>query len=394
MKCLEREMSAKLKEISTIFPLLFLTGPRQCGKSTLLKNLFQKTTDYISLDDTQARDFAMNDPKGFLNAFSDSVIIDNIHYAPVLLPHLQNKIDENGPCGIYILSGRLDSSMAQCISKSFGGRAVKFTLLPFSLPELERAARLPKTVNEWMFKGAYPSLLSSSLDPLIYFQGYTSALIEYDIKSELKVYDLNKFRRFLIIAAANSGNLVNLSKLGEAASIDARTANSWISILEEQHILFRLTPYHGSFGKRYTKTPKLYFYDSGLLCFLLGINSADELNFHPMRGRIFETAVISEIAKKHFNAGYKTKLYYWRDLDNSEKEIDLIDESTQKPVLTEIKLSQTVNKEYAKNLLELNASNTDVSSAGKTITKQVIYDGSENLVFENIRYINWKSLSE
>jgi hypothetical protein len=357
----------------------------------MLKNAFPKNYEYISLDEIQTRNFALNDPKGFLNAFKGRVIIDDVNFAPSLIQHIKNKIDENSIAGMYILSGRLDSDMKKNISLLLSGRAVKLTLLPFSLSELANAGRLPKTVSEWMVKGNYPELSSAVIESQGFFHVYISAFIEHDIKGA-KIQDRGKFRRFLAILAANCGNPINLSKLSEEMGIDARTVNSWIRILEENHILFRLAPCHAYFGKKYTKTPKLYFYDAGLLCFLLGINSAEELSFHRMRNQIFETAIISEIAKKHFNAGYRPRMYYWRDLDNSDKEVDLIVESTQMLELIEIKLSQTANEDYAKSIRNIPLL-PEILASGKKITKQIIYDGNETLVFEDIPYANWKSLS-
>jgi len=392
MKCIiNRSLSVKLKELVTEFPMIFLSGPRQSGKTTLLKGLSLKNCEYISLEETHARDFARCDPKGFLNTFKGRVIIDDVHHAPALVPHMKEKIDEKGIQGLYVLSGRLDSDMSKSISRYLHGRAVKLSLLPFSISEMERAGRQPKTSNEWMFRGAYPELFSSAVDPQDFFHGYITNLVEQDIKSELTIYGLNKFRRFLAILAEKSGDLINLSKLGKGASVDARTANSWINILEEQYILFRLPPYHGFEGRRYAKTPKLYFFDAGFLCFLLGIKSAEELNFHPMRSKIFETAVISEIIKKCFNAGRRRQMYFWRDLDSRKKGIDLIEERPHGLELTEINLSQTANEEYARRLINYPLFPESILKA-KTIKKRVIYDGDASPVFENVQYFNWKLL--
>ena len=390
MKCIERALSGKLLGMTMKFPVVFLAGPRQSGKSTLLKHAL-KNYEYINLEAQKVNDFALNDPRGFLNTFKGKVIIDDVHKAPGLISHIKNKIDEKGGPGMFVLSGRLDSQMKSSISELLSGLAVKLTLLPFSLSELAGAGKCPKSTNEWMFKGTYPELFLSTISPEIFFYRYTADLMELDIKSETKIYALNKFRRFLFILAVNSGSPMNLSKLGEELSIDARTANSWISALEECFILFRLAPYLCNSWKRPAKTPKIYFYDPGFLCSLLGLSSAEELNFNRMRNHIFETAVISEFVKKALNCGYLHKMYYARDLDNKEKEIDLIDASCNTALtLTEIRASQTVNEDYIKNLSSFNAS--EVIAENKTISKQVIYEGSETPVFEDVNYINWKSL--
>jgi predicted AAA+ superfamily ATPase len=188
------------------------------------------------------------------------------------------------------------------------------------------------------------------------------------------------------IVAASTGSQINLTKLGADVSLDARTVDSWLSILEESYIIFRLYPYYNHLGKRFVKTPKIYFYDTGLLCVLLGFNHADDLKFHSLRGHIFEAAVISETVKKYFNAGQRPRIHYWRDINNKEKEVDLIEESPKGLVLTEIKSSQTANKDYVKNLISY------TPSAGTEIkSRRVIYDGSDKPVFSGVRYYNWRN---
>ena len=387
MKYIERAITGKLLGMASKFPVLFLTGPRQSGKSTLLKTLFQKKFEYISLEEKDTLDFALNDPRGFLNSFGDRVIIDEAQRAPDLFSYIQTKVDEREIPGMYILSGSQNFLMMRNISQSLAGRVGILSLLPLSLSELEKAGRLPKTADEWMFNGTYPRLFSSKIDSADFFPSYIATYVERDIRLETKIHDLDKFRRFLGITAANTGSPVNMSKLGAEVSIDARTVNSWLSILEESYIVFRLAPYYSNLGKRFVKTPKLYFYDTGLLCSLLGFTNKKELNKHKMRGHLFEAAVISEIAKKHFNAGRRPRLYYWRDSDNKEKEIDLLEESPQGLELTEIKSSQTANREYTKNLL-----NFVPPSPGTVKSKRVIYDGSEKPVFSGVRFVNWNRL--
>jgi len=389
MKFVERAISAKLKSMAGKFPVVFLTGPRQSGKSTLLKQLFRADYEYVSLEETDTRDFALQDPRGFLNAFRGKVIIDEAQRAPDLFSYIQTKVDSLHKPGMYILSGSQNFLIMRSISQSLAGRVGILSLLPFSLSERAKTGKLPKTANEWMFSGAYPRLVSSRISPEDFFPGYIATYVERDIRAETKIHELDKFRRFLGIVAASSGSPVNLTKLGVDASIDARTVNSWLSILEESYILFRMPPYYNNMAKRYTKTPKLYFYDTGLLCALLGFRNARELTMHEMRGRIFETAVISEVLKKNFNAGRRPKLFFWRDSDNKEKEIDLLEEILPGLELTEIKSSQTANREYTKNLLSFNP-----PSGVKIKSRQVIYDGSDKPVFSGVRYVNWRSLGE
>jgi predicted AAA+ superfamily ATPase len=386
MRSIERPLGIKLKETLPQFPILFLAGPRQSGKTSLLKTFFSRDFEYINFKEKrEVRDLALRDPKGFLNTFKGKVIIDAIHKAPLIIPFIREKIREKGGRVNFILSGSLDSKLKKSISAALNGQAVRFSLLPFSLHELANAGKFPKSANEWMFSGAYPEQVMLNINPADFFYDYFSAFMKLDIISEKRIHDIDKFKRFITVAALNSGDPINYSKLGEEASVDARTANSWINILEKRYILFRLPPYCGLEEKRYVKSCKLYFYDPGLLCSLLSINRPEELGLHRMRRCIFETAIVSEIAKKYFNAGFKPKLYYWRDLDNKEKEISLIEESNRGFNLTAIDFSQTMNIEYSKNLVNF-------SVLEKTLRKRVVYDGDNTLAFPGVSYINWRSI--
>ena len=387
MQFVERTITGKLKAMAEKFPVLYLTGPRQSGKSTLLRELYNESHQYVSLEEKDTRDFALSDPRGFLNVYKGKVIIDEAQRAPDLFSYIQSKVDENDIPGMYILSGSQNFLMMRNISQSLAGRVGILSLLPFSLAELERAEKEPKTADDWMFTGSYPRLISKDIDPLDFFLGYISTYIERDIRAEVKIHDVEKFRRFLGIVAASTGNPLNLSKLGSEIPADTRTVDSWLSILEESYVIFRLSPYYSNIGKRFVKTPKLFFYDTGLLCALLGFTCPDQLALHRMRGHIFENAVISEILKKYFNAGRQPKLYFWRDKDNKDKEIDLLEESSNGLVLTEIKSSQTANRDYIKNIVNFNPQLPEIVKS-----RQVIYDGSGIPVFSGVNFINWKSL--
>ena len=386
---IKRSITGKILETASKFPVVFLTGPRQSGKSTLLKNLFQKNYEYVNLEEKDTRDFALSDPRGFLNSFKDNLIIDEAQQAPDLFSYIQTKVDEKGKPGMYILSGSQNFLMMSKISQSLAGRARILSLLPFSLAEMAIAGKIPATADEWLFNGSYPRLITSKIDSSDFFPSYIATYVERDIRLETKINDLEKFRRFLGIVAASTGSPVNLSKLGADVSIDARTVNSWLSILEESYIIFRLIPYSNNLSKRFIKTPKIFFYDTGLLCSLLGFTHAKELVLHRMRGPIFEAAVISEITKKYYNEGRQPRLFYWRDSDNREKEIDLLEESPNGLYLTEIKSSQTANKEYVKNIVNFSPVPPETVKS-----KRVIYDGSDRPVFSGVPYVNWRSLGD
>ena len=387
---MDRALSGKFIEMADKFPLIFLAGPRFSGKSSLLKQLFQKKFEYATLEDKDLQNFANEDPAGFVNSFVRSrVIIDDIHRVPALIPFIKEKIDRKDAQRMFILSGFLDTQMKEKISQLLSGRALKLSLLPFSLPELSSSDKLPKTADEWMFRGTYPELIYSNTYPGDFFQRYVSTLIERDLGAKVKMYEYPKFWRFLSIVAVNSGSPINFSMLGEEVSIDARTAISWVSILEEMYILFRVVPHEGDFLKRYVRTPKLYFYDTGLLCFLLGLKSFENLKFHKMRALVFETAIVSEIMKTNYhNIGFRPKVYYCRDLDNREKEIDLIEARRDGLIFTDIKNTQTVKKENLRYLLSI----IQQQSGLRIKDIQFIYEGSEDVELEGVRYRNWKSL--
>jgi predicted AAA+ superfamily ATPase len=387
MEFVERDITPKLKNLMSKFPVVFLTGPRQSGKSTLLRHLYKDYT-YVNLEEKDTRDLALNDPRGFLDTLGEKAIIDEAQRTPDLFSYIQARVDVKDKTGMYILSGSQNFLMMRNISQSLAGRVGILSLLPFSLGELAKADRFPKTAKEWMFTGSYPRLVAARMGTEDFFSAYIATYVERDVRMEVKIHDIDKFRRFLGICAASTGSPVNLSKIGMEIGADARTVGSWLSVLEESYIIFRLTPYYRNLGKRYVKTPKLYFYDTGLLCALLGFASKDDLNLHQMRGHIFEAAVISEIMKQYFNAGKTPRLHYWRDSDNKEKEIDLLEENAKGIVLTEIKSSQTANKDYTKNLLNFGAPPSHAITA-----RRVIYDGSDKPVFSGVRFVNWKTLS-
>jgi predicted AAA+ superfamily ATPase len=380
MEFVKRDIVPKLQDMVSHFPVVFLTGPRQSGKSTLLRHLYSGYR-YVNLEEKDICDFALGDPRGFLNDFGGRLIIDEAQQAPELFSYIQARVDRQNQPGMYILSGSQNFVMLRSISQSLAGRVGILSLLPFSLGELAKAGRLPQTAKEWMFTGSYPRIFSAGIPPQDFFPSYITTYVERDVRAEINIHDLEKFRRFLAICAACTGSPVNLSKIGSDVSADARTIHSWLSILEESYIIFRLAPYYRNLGNRYVKTPKLYFYDTGLLCALLRFSHADELDLHEMKGHIFEAAVISEIAKQRFNAGKGPNLYYWRDSGSQNREIDLLEETAAGLVLTEIKSSQTANKDYVKNLLQYEAAE-----------KRVIYDGPDIGCYSGVRFINWRSM--
>ena len=386
MDYIERAITPALLERAASYPAVFVTGPRQSGKSTLVRHAFPNHT-YISLEEPDVRRFAVEDPRGFLHQYGEQVILDEAQRAPELFSYLQTRIDEHDSTGMYILSGSQNFLMMDSISQSLAGRVGILNLLPFSLSELDEGGYPPSSSERWMIQGAYPRAITMGISPDIFYADYLQTYIERDVRNETTVRDLARFRDFLTACAAKVGSLINLTNIGRDIGADARTVSSWLSILEESYICFRLTPYYSSVGNRHTKNAKLYFYDTGLLCYLLGIATEPELSASAYIGNVFENAVIAEKSKQYLNSGKKPSMFFWRDSASKEKEIDLIIESAHNHIdLYEIKASMTSNRSYLDTMLKFAA------RSNSSCAINVIYRGQDQLSSDGPSFINWRSL--
>lgn len=385
---IERDISENLLRLASGFPAVFLTGPRQSGKSTLLKNLFSNYL-YVNLEETDIREYALSDPRGFLNRYKHPVIFDEVQRAPELLSYIQQEIDAVNKPGMYLLSGSQNFLMMRSVSQSLAGRAGLATLLPFSLREMKSANLLPSSTDEWLYAGTYPRRVTAKILPEDFYQSYIPTYVERDIRQETSIHDIGRFQSFLVACARRAGSLVNYADLARDASIDPRTARSWLSILEESYLTFRLLPYHRNIGKRHTKTPKLYFHDSGLLCSLLGIQNAEALFEHELKGHIFENTVVAEFQKMSFNAGVRPRSYYWRSANSREIEVDLILERSQLLELYEIKSSQTARTKHTDGIEDF--TNQKLSTP---VQKTVIYDGPGAITLRGAEFVNWRALAD
>ncbi|MCL1981538.1 MAG: ATP-binding protein [Clostridiales bacterium] len=387
MNYVKRDITAKLVDYAKIFPVVYLTGPRQSGKSTLLKHVFPDYR-YVNLEEKDIREYATEDPRGFLNGLGLSAVIDEAQYAPDLFSYIQSVVDERDEPGMFVLSGSQNFLMMKSISQSLAGRVGVLSLLPFSDTELAEAGKLHANTNEWLYSGHYPRQASWDINPADFYPNYIKTYVERDVRSEAGVQKIDKFNAFMHICAMNVGSPINLSAIGDAIGTDARTISSWLNILEESYIAFRLRPYLKNRAKRYSKTPKLYFFDTGLLCSLLGISAAADLQLMKNRGQIFENAIIVEHYKRTYNQGGfpGDNSFFWRDSSASEKEVDLIVEHASHVELYEIKASQTAKAKYADNLnfFERNA-------GGVKCAKTVIYDGPYNTALNGAEFINRRS---
>ncbi len=379
---LNRVLKQTLERLSKGFPILAITGPRQSGKTTLSKAMFPHL-GYVSLEDPIERAFAMEDPEGFLARFSIGAIFDEAQRWPDLFSHLQGLVDEDRRPGRFVLTGSQQFGLMAGITQSLAGRAGMTTLLPLSLEEIPKGEEgNPDTM---MLRGGYPALYSGGVLPADWFASYVATYLERDVRQVLEVKDLTVFQRFLRLCAGRTGQLLNLSALAGEAGISHTTARSWISVLESSDIVHLLPPYHRNFGKRLVKSPKLYFVDVGLACWLLGIRSEEVLETHPARGALFETLVIGEFLKARLNRGLPADLYFWRD--NNGLEADLLFESKDGLQMVEIKSGRTVTPDYVRAAKKSNRFAPD-----DALVPWLIHGGEESYERSGVRVMGWRSL--
>ena len=360
---IQRTLEKKLKKAAQQYPVVTLTGPRQSGKTTLVQAAFPNYA-YASLEDPDQRGFALEDPRGFLNQFSEKVILDEVQRSPDLFSYIQTIVDNKDISGQYILSGSQNFLLLQTVSQSLAGRCAILHLLPFSLSELEErrplslasvGRKLPdrnrtsgRDLMETLFKGFYPRIHDKSLDAGDWLKNYYQTYVERDVREIVNLGDLETFGRFIRLCAGRNGQLLNLSSLANDCGITHTTAKRWVSILEASFIAVMLRPHFQNFNKRLIKSPKLYFIDTGLLCYLLRIRSPDDLQIHAQRGNIFESYVISELLKNYTNQGKEHGLYFWRD--STGNEIDVIIDEGKGLTPMEIKSGQTVATDFFNGL--------------------------------------------
>ena len=342
-----RILENKIKDMAKKFPVITLTGTRQCGKSTILKECFPNY-EYLSLEDPDVREFAENDPRGFLKAYPDNVILDEAQRAPELFSYIQTVVDASRECGRYILSGSHNFLLMEKVSQSLAGRCAVLKLEPFSIQELDQEGCLPETIWEQMLYGGYPRLYDKKISPQDYFPSYVATYVERDVRSVLNVTNSAAFIRFVRLCAARSGQVLNMTELAASAGISVPTANHWMSVLEQSYLVYRIMPYYKNFSKRLVKAPKLYFGDVGLLCYLLGIETVEQLQTSDHKGSIFETMIVSEYRKSRLFAGRNADYFYWRDTNGNE--IALLTESAEELHAYEIKLAETMNTKYLRTL--------------------------------------------
>lgn len=344
---IERALKIKLLELIQKYPIVTLTGPRQSGKSTLLKSLFADY-QYVSLEDPDTRSFAQNDPRGFINTYPDKTIIDEAQRVPDLFSYIQTHTDSQGKEGMYLLAGSHNFLLMQSVTQSLAGRTAVLKLLPFSHSEMAAGMVLPGSINEEIFTGAYPRIYDKNIPPEDFYPYYLQTYVERDVRMLKNIGDLSNFIRFIKLCAGRIGQLLNLSSLANDCGISVPTVSEWISLLEASYIVYLLKPDHANYSKRLVKSPKLYFYDTGLACSLLEIKSSDQLNAHYLRGNLFENLVINEFVKSLLHRGEDPQISFWRDKIGNE--IDLIYRAGTREFAFEIKSGQTFSADYFKGI--------------------------------------------
>lgn len=381
-----RDVEGALRSLLQGFPVVTLTGPRQSGKTTLARAVFAGKP-YLSLEDPDVRRMALEDPRAFLGGLPDGAVLDEIQRAPELLSYLQTRVDADGRMGLFLLTGSQQFGLMSGITQSLAGRTALIELLPFSLSELGRAGIRPPSLDEMLVAGGYPPLYDRGLLPGAWFPAYVTAYVERDVRQLLKVQDLEVFQRFVRLCAGRSGQILNLASLATDCGITHNTARAWISVLEASYLLFLLRPHHENFSKRLIKSPKLYFYDTGLLCWLLGIQNAAQLATHPLRGNIFETFVLSELVKSRLNRGDRPAFHFWRDSNGNE--IDVVADIGTGMMPIEIKAGQTINRDFFAGLERWSA-----LAGQRAASPALIYGGEENHERKGTRIIGWRRAAE
>ena len=381
MSYIPRNAESRLQHFGDGYPVIVVTGPRQSGKSTLVRHAFPEHR-YVSLEDLDQREFAETDPRGFLNQFSDGTILDEAQRCPALFSYLQTRVDDRQLPGEFILTGSQQFGLLSGITQSLAGRAALLTLLPMTYDELQHAGKVGRNLDKILFDGAFPPIFDRGLEPHPWYGNYVRTYLERDVRQLINVRDLGTFQHFLRLCAGRTGQLLNLSSLASDCGITHNTAKAWISVLEASYIVHLLPPHHQNFNKRLVKTPKLYFLDTGLASWLLGIQNREQLATHAQRGALFETWVISELLKARYNAGETSNLYFWRDRSGHEVDL-LIDQGTRLSPL-EIKSGQTINQDYFKGL------DFWQKLAGKIAGKAwLVYGGDNRQTRTNVTILPW-----
>ncbi len=385
----KRDIVSLVIKAASQYPIVGIMGPRQSGKTTIAKQTFPQYT-YVTMEDLETRAEAMADPRKFFATYDSAqgLIIDEIQEVPALFSYLQGIVDASPRKGFYIITGSQNFLMHEKITQTLAGRIALFTLLPLTVGELRDAAEYAhSSLEDILYTGLYPRIYSERMDVDFWFSNYVATYVERDVRQVIKIGDVSAFQKFIKLCAARTGSLLNYADLARDCDISPNTAKAWISILEASYIITLLQPYHENFGKRLIKAPKIYFYDTGLVCALLGIRSAQDLFVHAMRGPLFETLIMSELHKLFFNSGKRPPLYFWRDVQGHEIDC-LIERAYQELIPVEIKAGMTMQSDFFKNILQWQ----EISK--QTLQPYVIYAGNNKMLKTQGVALPWFAIKE
>lgn len=383
-----RSLETKLRALSSYYPVVAVIGPRQSGKNTLCRAVFADKR-YVSLEAIDMREFAHGDPRGFLAEYASGAVIDEIQHAPELLSYLQTEVDARPASGRFVLTGSQHFGLSQSISQSLAGRCGILVLLPPSLEELRAFPNAPDDLYSLLWQGAYPRIYDRNIPAHQWLSDYVTTYVQRDVRQIVNVADLQTFSLFLKLCAGRTAQEINLSALGGDAGISHNTARTWLSVLETSFVIHRLPAWHSNIRKQLVKAPKLHFFDSGLLCYLLGIRESQQLRLHPMRGAIFESWVVSEIFKACVHQGFESKLHHYREARGIE--IDLLMERGEQLDAIEVKSGETVSDDFLKNLRLFSKRATDLERIQK-LRCYVVYGGDVSQERSQAHVLSWRDI--
>ncbi len=381
---IERTIKDSILSLSKEYPVILVQGPRQSGKTTLVKTLFPEKK-YITLEDIDTRSRAIEDPRGFLSNIPDGAILDEVQRAPDILSYIQSIVDSNNKMGMFILTGSSNLLLMEAVSQSLSGRVAIFKLLPLSMLEV-KDIEIGWSIEKRILNGFYPRLLTQKMDVSAFFRNYIETYVERDVRRVLNIRNIDSFRRFLVSVAQRIGSTLDITSLASDAMVSTKTVSEWLSILDASFICFRLQPYFSNRSKRLAKRPKIYFYDTGLACALLGIVDEEQLSNDRLRGSLFENMLIVDMLKRKYNKYTSEEFYFYRTLDGVE--VDLVMEKGRKLYPMEIKSSQTFNPDWASSLCKFEAEYSDECEKAS-----IIYGGNESFKFKNINVFGYLEIS-
>ncbi len=382
---IKRIIAAEITKAAEKMPVICVTGPRQSGKTTLVKYLFSDYV-YYNLEFLTHREFAQQDAMGFLESAQKGIIIDEVQRVPELLSSIQYFVDEEKKQGKIILTGSQNILLMQEISQTLAGRVALFTLLPFSMRELQHTSFEEKEYENYLVKSFYPRVYDESLDPVSWLQDYISTYVERDVRQAIAVRNLSLFTNFLKLCAGHTGQVVNYSTFSNNLGVDVNTIKTWLSILETSYIIFLQPPFFKNYNKRIIKSPKLYFYDAGLACNLLGLTNANDYTTHYLKGGLFESFIIAELHKYMLNHKLNGRIYYFRDSNGNE--IDVILEMKNQLKAIEIKSGKTIAQDFFKGLNYWGKLSKETNP-----DKYIIYGGKEMQNRSQASILSWNSFS-